>query len=326
MGQLLRRLRAALKPLFVVVFWLTVVGTVVLLATPQIDKALGQTPRDWVQALRHPHPDVRAEAADRLLASGLPTVALLRETALSGDIDAAEPAIDLLRQMYRSTDVEIYQAVEKVFDELAETDNFRLRAYLAATRQRNSDLRLTRNLTAFEALGGVVRIDPKEFTGEQGPREAMTAVLDAEWTGGDEGLIHLHRLPKLRVVQVFRGARVSEAALDHLREQCPMVTVVRRGEACMGVAGIDRQSGFMVVSIEPGSGAERAGVRPQDVIVAFAGSSQVSYETIASVLFQGRPGDVVPVTVRRGESLVELQVPLGHYDPVLNSCPCQALR
>ncbi len=64
---------------------------------------------------------------------------------------------------------------------------------------------------------------------------------------------------------------------------------------------------FEVVRVEPGGPAEKAGVLVGDVVVGLDG-----VEPVAKIpLYSGGPGSTLAVTVRRGDSLVELEIVLG---------------
>lgn len=69
--------------------------------------------------------------------------------------------------------------------------------------------------------------------------------------------------------------------------------------------------GARVVSIQPGSPAERAGVKVDDVIVAFGGK-RISSHTELELYLQGRmAGEEVDVSVLRGAGSVELKLQVG---------------
>lgn len=59
--------------------------------------------------------------------------------------------------------------------------------------------------------------------------------------------------------------------------------------------------GVRVSGVRPGSPAERAGVQAGDVIVRFGGVAVRTLDDLTFVLRSRRPGDVVEVTVRRGD-------------------------
>ncbi len=70
-------------------------------------------------------------------------------------------------------------------------------------------------------------------------------------------------------------------------------------------------SGALVREVEPGSGADEAGVRVEDVITALEGAEVASYGDLFGALRDYRPGDTVGLTVVRGGEERTLDVTLG---------------
>lgn len=71
------------------------------------------------------------------------------------------------------------------------------------------------------------------------------------------------------------------------------------------------ESGELVQSVEPGSGAEEAGVRSGDVITAVEDTEVASYGDLLSTLRDYEPGDTVGLTVVRDGNERTLDVTLG---------------
>jgi 2-alkenal reductase len=70
-------------------------------------------------------------------------------------------------------------------------------------------------------------------------------------------------------------------------------------------------------AVEPGSAAERAGIRDGDIIVAVDGA-RLDYNTsLRQLLLRHAPGDTVTVTVLRDGSEQGLEVTLGQRAPNL---------
>jgi serine protease Do len=70
-------------------------------------------------------------------------------------------------------------------------------------------------------------------------------------------------------------------------------------------------SGALVQTVEPGSGADEAGVRVNDVITALGDAEIASYGDLFGALRDYRPGDTVDLTVVRGGEERTLDVTLG---------------
>ena len=75
--------------------------------------------------------------------------------------------------------------------------------------------------------------------------------------------------------------------------------------------GLSVESGELVDSVRPGSGAEEAGVRRGDVITAIEGEEVASYGDLLATLRDYQPGDTVDLTIVRNGDELTLEVTLG---------------
>jgi len=71
------------------------------------------------------------------------------------------------------------------------------------------------------------------------------------------------------------------------------------------------QNGALVQSVEPGSPAEKAGVKVEDVITAFNGQKIDSAAALVSAVRKTAPGTKANMTVIRNKKSVPLQVTVG---------------
>ncbi len=67
-------------------------------------------------------------------------------------------------------------------------------------------------------------------------------------------------------------------------------------------------NGVMVASVEPGSPAEKAGVKPRDIIVAYGDSAVESVDDLHKLLSEERIGAKAQLTVIRGTEQIRLEV------------------
>jgi S1-C subfamily serine protease len=68
------------------------------------------------------------------------------------------------------------------------------------------------------------------------------------------------------------------------------------------------ETALLVASVEPGSPAEKAGLREQDLIVAWAGRAIAGIEDLQRALSEAQPGSTATVTVIRGTEKLTLEV------------------
>ncbi len=71
--------------------------------------------------------------------------------------------------------------------------------------------------------------------------------------------------------------------------------------------------GARVDRVIPDTPAEKAGLRPGDVIVAVNDDPVTPGRSLADLIARYRPGDEVTLTVRRGNETLELRVRLGEH-------------
>jgi S1-C subfamily serine protease len=92
--------------------------------------------------------------------------------------------------------------------------------------------------------------------------------------------------------------------------------------AYIGVAGMDaplhrrvvrfhrleKSMGVMVMSVEPGSPAEKAGLRPQDIIVAYDGNPVGAVDDLHKLLSEDQIGAKAKLTIIRGTERIALEI------------------
>jgi serine protease Do len=83
------------------------------------------------------------------------------------------------------------------------------------------------------------------------------------------------------------------------------------GGAFLGIQGDPESRECKIVEIVPDSPAAKAGLRAEDVILAFDGQKVGRYEDLVNLILKKKPGDEVVVEVRRGDATLSLQVTLG---------------
>jgi serine protease Do len=86
-------------------------------------------------------------------------------------------------------------------------------------------------------------------------------------------------------------------------------------EAMAGKLGLPDTNGVMVTTVQPGSGADKAGIKPMDVITEFNGEKVSDYSDLPSRVAPLPPGTRVDLTVIRDGRPRKVQVTLTALDP-----------
>lgn len=71
------------------------------------------------------------------------------------------------------------------------------------------------------------------------------------------------------------------------------------------------KEGVEIESITPGHAAEKAGIKPKDVIVEFDGRKLITFDDLKESIMKKTPGDKVTVKVLRGAEEIEFECTLG---------------
>jgi S1-C subfamily serine protease len=79
--------------------------------------------------------------------------------------------------------------------------------------------------------------------------------------------------------------------------------------------GINVGKGVVVVQVQPGSAAERAGLKKGDVITAFNGGEVVDANTFRNKVASTPPGTEVTLTIQRDGREQQVRATLGEFTP-----------
>jgi len=79
--------------------------------------------------------------------------------------------------------------------------------------------------------------------------------------------------------------------------------------------GLSSTKGVIVSQVQPGSAAERAGLRQADVITALNGNDVLDPNSFRNDIARTQPGSTVTLKIIRGGSEQELKAPLGEFVP-----------
>lgn len=282
------------------------------ISTSEVSTALSED----LKLLEHDDFRTREAAAQRIFDRGNLAVSPLEQLAQSGRAEASVRAFELLRQLHRADDEEIYEAVESVYDHLIQSDNIQAASRAEAAIDAVGATRHRRAIAAFRKLGGLVRFHTEEDPDPQAPVPPIKAVmLNRHWKGGDEGLKYLRRIEDFQPAARFQqrsaiyvinppaGAKISAEALAQLEADLPRI-VAKRGPAFMGVQPSDEvaENGLMIGALVRGGPGDIAGLLRDDVILDFDGVPVPNFQALVDQIGLRQPGDKVIVNfIRDGE-------------------------
>ena len=117
---------------------------------------------------------------------------------------------------------------------------------------------------------------------------------------GAEGIGFAIPINKARrvVAELMRGGRVTPAWLGIMGQDVDVRTA--------RYFGLNRPRGMLVVEVVPGSPAEKAGVRPGDLLTAVGGADLDDKEQYRGALATSTVGETLTLTVRRGEEELKI--------------------
>jgi serine protease Do len=79
--------------------------------------------------------------------------------------------------------------------------------------------------------------------------------------------------------------------------------------------GVNEGPGVVVYQVQPGSGAERAGLKQGDVITALNGTAITDPNTFRNSIAGIAPGTEITLTVKRDGSERQVRATLGEFTP-----------
>ena len=262
----------------------------------------------------------RQRATRELYRSGAAAAALLGRAARGDKLEVAARAIGVLERMYTSRDLDVVASSESVLEGLAETGPRGVARRAHKVLESHTDLRQRRAVEQVHRLGGIFKdaqdnvVDPNNSRMIGHP--IVTLQLGKGWKGGDQGLKFVRRLTRLRSLLIIDGADASDEQLASLTAAVPMLMVVRRGRALLGVKSFSMPC--QIQEVRPGLAAHRAGVKVGDVVQKFDGKPISDFQQLVDLIKSHRPGDKVILTVSRTvggqKKIVALKVTLDSWE------------
>lgn len=267
----------------------------------------------WIEQLGAPQYARREAASKNLLAAGQPAIGPLAAAIRAGDLEVASRGVEILREMLAVEP--LAEQAEAALEACAEESKAAARLAAAALEFHQFGQAAAAR-ERLESLGAVFRERPLvELAGDE-------VEFGRAWKGSSGDLRELTRLPRLRAV-AFHGVKLDERgvatlgrlqrlerielfgtglgdeAIAVLEGKLPAAEIdVRRGGK-LGVGALAFGGACEIQTVEPGSAADQAGVRPGDVVVAIDGVAVADFEGLTTRVSGRIPGDTIRLTVAR---------------------------
>jgi|GEM_PF-1303212 hypothetical protein len=253
----------------------------------------------------------RVEATKILKQKGsLDTVERMEIAAQSDMPELSMRALSILEAIFLSEDDIANRAAEQALQNIALNDAGDLGLQASISLSNYDQLRSKRAIVDLQQLGlhiefqtDIMEID--DVTGMPYPGISYVR-LGRSWTGGEAGIRQISRLARVNVVYVIATCPVpAERVVEILEPINPEILIESRSAAELGIkfSGIRTPKGVMIGEVTPGKAANAAGLRPNDVIIAFGETEVNTSDEVINLLKKYEPGDIVKVVRARTSNL-----------------------
>jgi hypothetical protein len=130
---------------------------------------------------------------------------------------------------------------------------------------------------------------------------------------GDASVNNLQACRYMSHMKLY-GTNISPQGTDLLEQSLGQDVVDVRNGAFLGIGPSEPGPDWIIKSVSVGSAAEKAGLRPGDVITEYDGQTVRDFESLTAMIAQNDVHDTVTIHVRRGSRTLELQVTFGEWD------------
>lgn len=266
----------------------------------------------WIGQLGSAQYAQREAAARHLAAAGGPALPALGAAIEAGDFEVASRGVEIARGMLAAEDDELSTAAERLLERVATTDSAVGRLAAAALEFQQAGMAAAAR-ERLEAQGAVFRerllpgVEIEFNAGWRGGAEDWALLprlrgvagvsvhgvpLDAEAVG------ILGRVPGVRRIDLF-GTAAPDAAVTVLVARLPDALVDVRKGGKLGVSSTVQAGPCALSAVQPGSAADRAGLRAGDVIVAADREPVTSFDALTKRLATHGPGEIVRLEAER---------------------------
>jgi S1-C subfamily serine protease len=173
---------------------------------------------------------------------------------------------------------------------------------------------------------------PGGFDRERGPVTRVGRILeirdgaivtDCALIGGDSGGPLFDMSGKLIAVHSRIGNDVAQnlhVPVDHYDESWDRLAsrdawgALPGFRPVLGVTGSTETDRARIIDVKPGSPAETAGLRPQDIVEEFGEVDISDFASLRDAVADTMPGERIAIWIRRGDELIKVMVEIGRAD------------
>lgn len=275
---------------------------------------------------------VREKAQRDLAAAGAVAVLPVQQAARSGSLEKSTRAVNILLEWSGSNNDELRFAALQHLSELSHRP-----AEAELARKILSRFREQVALTTLVEAGAKIRRDPRVvlntsyltlqvvFGPEVNPdAELLAAISEVRAISvvsfystkvSAKALKSLETAQQIQRIE-FYGTEVSDTSIARLKEKLPnAVQIDVRNSAQLGVRGNTDRNDGLITYVLPGSAAERAGLRANDVVTHVDGYEVRGFVHLTSLIAEHKAGEKATLTVQRPnvEEPFDLEVTFGRW-------------
>lgn len=269
----------------------------------------------WVEELGSPQFARREAAAASLTAAGRPALGPIEAAIRGSDLEVASRGVEILQALLAG-EPELAAEAEATLERCAADSDSAAARLAAATLEFHAEGTAAAARARLESAGAVFAERPLV------EQPGLEVVFGEGWTGSvadirqlprlrglvavgfhgvaveRETLAVLGRLERLHQVELF-GTGVTDADVAELAARLPAARIDVRQGGKLGVGALAFGGPCEVRTVEPGSAADQAGVRPGDVILAVDGMPIADFEGLTTRVAGRRPGEQLTLSVVR---------------------------
>lgn len=234
------------------------------------------------------------------------------------DLEGATRAVRVLRRLYSTTVGGDFDAIDDGLQQLVEEGQGLAASRSAFVLEEFRMRRRERAIVSLKDLGAVIRYANRNAFGvidqDGAERPIQQIMIGRRWTGGDEGLRYLKRIPELNILFYEDAAKVSPQAWIDLVQAIPNLKIDKRGAAFLGLSAQPaNDAGVRVEQVTPDGAAAKAGLRPGDTVTKLDGKDVQSFKELLEVLEKHQPGDKIEADVVRFGERFTIEIELGEW-------------